>query len=179
MDIGELINKGLRRKGITQTRLAEILGVKPPSVAAWISGKSSPKAEKLVEIINILDLKDEFFPNNEGESQQKEDSLAKRVNILEQQMDKMRELYKTALKTKKLGNKRVIVEEKDGTEYFTLGEIIKDCEDINSKKTKTEINRALMLLETIGHETIQEMDPSKRPEFLEDLKKIITKFQLT
>lgn len=74
MDLGSKINNGLKRKGMSQSELAEKLGIKQQSVGKWISNKSSPTAENLIEIIKILDLKDEFF--DDGSAVDEEDPVA-------------------------------------------------------------------------------------------------------
>lgn len=66
MKIGELINRGIRKKGINQRELAKMMGVSPPAVANWISGTKNPTADKLIELIKILDLARDFFPESDS-----------------------------------------------------------------------------------------------------------------
>ena len=62
MDIGEKINVGLQRKKMDRKDLAKLMEVNPSAVAKWISGRTKPPADKLLKIIKILELYEEFFP---------------------------------------------------------------------------------------------------------------------
>lgn len=73
MNVGEAINSGMKRKGISQRELAEMLNVSQPNVAKWVSGKMMPRADKMIEIIKILDLRDEFFPEEDEPCPEKEE----------------------------------------------------------------------------------------------------------
>lgn len=54
--IGDKIRKGRYVKGITQKDLAKRIGVKPPTLAQWESGKRKPKLETLKKIADALDV---------------------------------------------------------------------------------------------------------------------------
>lgn len=92
MDIGKTINIGLRKKGLSQVKLAKALGVSPPTVANWISNKRKPDAEKLLQIINLLDLVPEFFPEYKEDTSDdilcKLEKLNDRVTKIEKQQQK-------------------------------------------------------------------------------------------
>jgi transcriptional regulator with XRE-family HTH domain len=56
--IGDTIGNRIKilrtEKGINQRQLAEKLGIEPPSVNQWESGKTIPSAKSLTELCNIL-----------------------------------------------------------------------------------------------------------------------------
>ena len=92
MNISEKIILGLKSRNMTQSALAKELGVSRQSIAQWVSGKAMPQADKLVEIINILKIKDEFFPNNEDTEQELEEEISvgeiqKRIQNLDQSIN--------------------------------------------------------------------------------------------
>ena len=62
MKIGEKILIAIRRKGITQKKLAEYLGVSSPSVARWIANESYPMVDKFIKMVQYLEMVEDFFP---------------------------------------------------------------------------------------------------------------------
>lgn len=54
MDIGKLIAEALERMGYTQAQLARELGVAPPTVNNWISGRTYPSDARIAELERIL-----------------------------------------------------------------------------------------------------------------------------
>ncbi len=93
MDLGKKIYEGLKKKDMSQSKLAEKLGIKQPSVGKWISGKSSPTAENLIEIIRILDLVEEFFPGHRKVSDIEKkfpgddiDSMEEKIALIEKRL---------------------------------------------------------------------------------------------
>ena len=60
--------KTLREKtGITQGCLAEEMGVKQSAIAAWESGKASPRADKLPKLAEVLGCKiEDLFEQKEN-----------------------------------------------------------------------------------------------------------------
>ncbi len=67
MNIGEIIRSGLHKKRIKVKDLANMLGVGSTAVSQWLSGNSTPPGDKMIKIIEILDLVDDFFPNRDNE----------------------------------------------------------------------------------------------------------------
>ncbi len=60
--IGNAIERGLKRRHMTQTELAKIFCVsKPQFLGQWIKGEVCPSGEKLLEIIEYLDIYKEVF----------------------------------------------------------------------------------------------------------------------
>lgn len=57
----EKLDKLIKAKGITAYRLAKDLGFAPTVFSDWKSGKSMPKADKLVKIANYLGVTIEYF----------------------------------------------------------------------------------------------------------------------
>lgn len=60
--ISEAIEIGLRRKKISQVDLASKIGVTESAVSSWTKGRKLPSADKLMQIIAILDLVPDLFP---------------------------------------------------------------------------------------------------------------------
>ena len=89
MDIGQLILDGLLKKKMSQKELAYKLGVKPPTFNKWISGQNGTPASKLVEIIKMLDLVEEFFPGYrkiDPNEEEKDIEIKKELKLLKEQM---------------------------------------------------------------------------------------------
>jgi transcriptional regulator with XRE-family HTH domain len=62
IDIGKAINFGLKRKGMSQAELARKINVSRQQVTKWISNKTMPTTDKMLEIIMILEIEDDLFP---------------------------------------------------------------------------------------------------------------------
>ncbi len=88
--IGNAIEIGLKRRHMTQTELAKIFCVSKPAVGQWIKGEVCPSGEKLLEIIEYLDIYKEVFQKDREsilkESQYKtpEELLTDRISVLEE-----------------------------------------------------------------------------------------------
>lgn len=65
VDIAGNIRKGLKKNGMNASQLAKKMNVARSTVSQWLNGHSTPPAEKLIKIISILDIADEFFPKKE------------------------------------------------------------------------------------------------------------------
>ena len=52
----EIIEKALKRSGMTQKELAEKLYVTPQAVSKWVKGESEPSRENVIEICKILNV---------------------------------------------------------------------------------------------------------------------------
>ncbi|BBM84680.1 helix-turn-helix domain-containing protein [Candidatus Uabimicrobium amorphum] len=113
MDVGEIINTGMKRKGLSQRELAEQLDVSQPNVAKWVSGKMMPRADKLIEIIKILDLYDDFFPEkklfkaNETLENNKNENFLTYTN-----MDQIQKFLEQILEIKDLKDRIIELENK-------------------------------------------------------------------
>ncbi len=86
MDISNKIAMGLKLKGLSQRELAEMLGIHQTGVGKWISGKSLPTADKLIEIIKILDLVEDFFPGYGKLDDTELDSVEKKLALLDERV---------------------------------------------------------------------------------------------
>lgn len=53
---GKNLKKYLAEKGMTQTQLANELGIKQPTVNDWINKGINPELEKVIRIAKILDV---------------------------------------------------------------------------------------------------------------------------
>ena len=56
MDIGKNIKDGMAIKGLTQAKLASIVGVKQNTVSQWVTGVNEPSCEMIVRICKALDI---------------------------------------------------------------------------------------------------------------------------
>lgn len=123
MEIGEKILKAIRRKGITQKKLAEFLGVSSPSVARWITNESYPMVDKFIKMVEYLDMVEDFFPEYTKKEEQvvtvqyeRDKELAKRIDQVEK---KDREIIDRINKLEELMRKPV---PKDLFDNLKLGE---------------------------------------------------------
>lgn len=92
MEIHEAIKVGMKKKGYSQTRLAEIMNVEQSAVNFWVNGKTIPSGDKLVKIAKELDIVGEIF---EGSIDKENDDLNERLDKMEQEIKKIRSLVKT------------------------------------------------------------------------------------
>lgn len=53
---GKNLKKYLAEKGMTQTQLANELGIKQPTINSWINKGINPELEKVIRIAKILDV---------------------------------------------------------------------------------------------------------------------------
>lgn len=51
VNIGKNILESMKVKGITQTELAKLLGVKQNTVSQWINGVNEPKCQTIVNVL--------------------------------------------------------------------------------------------------------------------------------
>lgn len=55
-DIREKITEAIRLSGMSQTEIAKRLGIKPPTVSQYMSGRSLPALDTLANLCVLLDL---------------------------------------------------------------------------------------------------------------------------
>ena len=60
--LGEIIANKLSATRMQKGELADKLGVSAPAVSQWISGKTTPDAIKLIEIVRLLELVPDLWP---------------------------------------------------------------------------------------------------------------------
>lgn len=65
-NIGERLRAARKEMGLTQTELAERLGISFVGVSQWESGKRNPKKETLVRLAAILDVPVSYFFGTES-----------------------------------------------------------------------------------------------------------------
>jgi transcriptional regulator with XRE-family HTH domain len=80
IDIGNAIRHGLDKKGWTQKKFAEIMGVSASLVSCWIKNERIPPGDVLIKIALLLDIVDELFPTEQKEQLK---NLDFRLEILE------------------------------------------------------------------------------------------------
>lgn len=61
MSLSERIAEARKAAGLTQTEVARRLGIRPQSVQAWESGVSAPRARRLTELAQVLDVPEAHF----------------------------------------------------------------------------------------------------------------------
>lgn len=61
MNFGKRLQEILIWKGITQTKFAEMIGVKKTSVTDWIKNRSCPNLKLFVKICVVLDETPNYF----------------------------------------------------------------------------------------------------------------------
>lgn len=65
VNIGKAIETGLKKKGWSRKKLAEIVGVTPPAVTMWIKNERIPSGDILIEIAMVLEIVTDLFPAEE------------------------------------------------------------------------------------------------------------------
>ncbi len=63
INLGKIIEAGLKRKGISKTKFADYFGVGKSTVTLWCQNKIIPPGDKLLAIIILLDLYHDLFPD--------------------------------------------------------------------------------------------------------------------
>ena len=67
-DLGKVIKSGRKRKELTQSDLARLIGVNKQTIYAWDSGKYAPDGAILIALGNALDIVSQIFPGYTKES---------------------------------------------------------------------------------------------------------------
>ena len=62
IDIGKILRDSFHQRGLKQKEVAEKIGENYKSLNAWVSGRTIPPGDKLLRMIIVLDLVDDFFP---------------------------------------------------------------------------------------------------------------------
>lgn len=52
--LGERLRVAIEQTGVSQTTLAEALGVSQPAVSAWCADRRTPRAESVIKIADML-----------------------------------------------------------------------------------------------------------------------------
>ena len=84
--LSSLIKQGREKAGLTRAELANLLGVSPASVSYWESGQKIPSGDLTIEMIRLLNLVQEIFPESFTKTgiQNDKPSLEDRVKVLEE-----------------------------------------------------------------------------------------------
>jgi len=61
MNIGARINPILKKRGMTQRKLAETIGVTEESMSRWITGARVPRANYIVYMADALDVSADYI----------------------------------------------------------------------------------------------------------------------
>ena len=56
VNIGKNILESMKVKGITQSELAKLLGVKQNTVSQWINGVNEPNCQTIVKLCYVLEI---------------------------------------------------------------------------------------------------------------------------
>ena len=62
---GEPLRARLKELGMTQTDLADALGIRPQSVQHWVTGRTGPNSRMIPKVIEVLQLEVERSSNSE------------------------------------------------------------------------------------------------------------------
>lgn len=62
-NLGRIIKKALWEKQMTQVDLAKKMNVSRGVIAQWVNGNNVPPGDKLIELMNTLDIVSDIFPN--------------------------------------------------------------------------------------------------------------------
>lgn len=62
---GEPLRARLKELGMTQTDLADALGIRPQSVQHWVTGRTGPNSRMIPKVIEVLQLELESRSDNE------------------------------------------------------------------------------------------------------------------
>lgn len=139
--IGKAIALGIRRKNITQRKLAEVAGVSPPTVNQWIAGISAPQWDKLFEIVEYLEIVHDLFPSAKREEQKPNREL----------LEAIRDFFKTE------ENKRIAA----------LEQAIIDIKQVTQKNTR-DVNKLSAGIERILSRMEEGRPYGYKPEFVKD-----------
>lgn len=63
---GERLARAIAGRNMTQAQFADELGVPPPRVSEWITGKWLPKGETIVETVAILNIDGHWLLTGDG-----------------------------------------------------------------------------------------------------------------
>ena len=90
--LGRRLKELIKKKGINQEQLAEMIGVEPTAVSNIVTGHNYPLFSTLEKIINVLDISfEDFFKFSQHDS---EENLKKRIiKLLEENPGRMRDIY--------------------------------------------------------------------------------------
>lgn len=91
--LGKRVKELRKRKGFTQEKLAEIVGVEPASICNIENGYNYPSFQNLEKILKVLDstFLDAFMFEQHKDPQ---DLVKEIVNLLELYPDKVKDTYK-------------------------------------------------------------------------------------
>lgn len=56
MGFGNNIKEAMQAKGLTQTKLAEMLGVRQNTISQWITETNEPNVETILRLCRLLDV---------------------------------------------------------------------------------------------------------------------------
>lgn len=94
--LGKRIKELIKKKGITQEKLAELIGVEPTALSNVVTGRNYPLFITLEKIINVLDVsfEDVFKFKHQDSNENLKEQIMK---ILDKNPDKIRDFYKIAM----------------------------------------------------------------------------------
>lgn len=91
--LGQRIKELRKRKGISQEKLAELVGLEPPSICNIETGRNYPTFQNLEKIIDVLDVN--FLDVFKFEQHQNPNDLIAEINfLLKNNPDKIKDFYK-------------------------------------------------------------------------------------
>lgn len=91
--LGKRIKELIKKKGISQERLAELVGIEPTALSNIVTGRNYPLFITLEKIINVLDVsfEDVFkFKHQDNNKNLKEEI----IKVLDENPDRIQDFYK-------------------------------------------------------------------------------------
>lgn len=90
ISLGEIIKRGREKKGLSQRKLAKILGISNTAVLYWEKNINAPSFEMLKKISELLEIGEDLFPKTAPKPASPEiENFANQVfNLLSKKIDK-------------------------------------------------------------------------------------------
>jgi len=71
----EKLTEAIKASGLSQSELAEKVGVAPPAVSRWVTGKDMPSDENFKKIVSHLGIRQDFFLGKEAKIKNQKEPL--------------------------------------------------------------------------------------------------------
>ncbi len=93
--LGRRIKELIKRKGISQEKLAEMIGVEPTALSNIVTGRNYPLFTTLEKIITILNVNfsDVFMFEHHDDNENLQEKI---IKILNENPERMKDFYKIA-----------------------------------------------------------------------------------
>ena len=94
--LGKRIKELIKKKGISQEKLAEMIGVEPTALSNIVTGRNYPLFTTLEKIIKVLDVNftDVFCFEHHGANENLKEEI---IKLIDKNPEKLKEIYKSAM----------------------------------------------------------------------------------